>query len=129
MRRSLAVLLAAVLSTGSARPGTDDQSGIPEKIRSITPNTPVEVRFHDGAKVRGWIRDVTGDGFALEHEVKHQLQRTDYRFDSVQSVKSVKNVHPSHTTRNILIGVAIAVVVIGAAFAAAVASTPIIGGD
>jgi hypothetical protein len=57
----------------------------------------------------------------LKHEIKHQLQDAQFPFDSVRSVKAVKNVHPSHTTRNILIGVGIAVAVIGGLFGAAAA--------
>ena len=60
---------------------------------------PVEVRFLDGSKLRGWLGEVSDSGFSLSHENKGHLR-----------VRSVKQ---GHTARNILIGVGIAVVAIG----------------
>jgi len=99
---------------------------IPDQVRAIAANTPVEVRFQDGAKLRGWVGEVSDSGFVLSHEAKQQLERKDVGFREVRSVKVVKSVHPSHTTRNVLIGVAIGVVVIGGTLAAIVASGPLV---
>ena len=125
MRRTLALLLTVALAAGLC--GGQEKVSVRDQIRAIAPNSPVEVRFQDGSKLRGWISDVSDSGFVLKHEIKHQLQDSQFLFDSVRSVKAVKSVHPSHTTRNILIGVGIAVAVIGALLAAAVARGPLIG--
>jgi hypothetical protein len=89
------------------------KSTVEEKIRAMPPNSPVELRLNDGAKLRGWVVECSAQNFVLNHEDHRQLQRSEYRFDSVRSVKPIKSVHPSHTGRNILIGVGIAVAVIG----------------
>lgn len=125
MRRTLALLLTVALAAGLC--GGQEKISVRDQIRAIAPNSPIEVRFQDGSKLRGWISDVSDSGFVLKHEIKHQLQDSQFLFDSVRSVKAVKSVHPSHTTRNILIGVGIAVAVIGALLAAAVARGPLIG--
>ena len=125
MRRTLALLLTVALAAGLC--GGQEKISVRDQIRAIAPNSPIEVRFQDGSKLRGWIGDVSDSGFVLKHEIKHQLQDSQFLFDSVRSVKAVKSVHPSHTTRNILIGVGIAVAVIGALLAAAVARGPLIG--
>ena len=119
MRQVLALFLAAMLPADlfcSQRNTT-----VPDQIRALAPNSPVEVRFNNGSKLRGWISDVSDSGFVLKHEVKRELQGTQLTFDSVRSVKAVRSVHPNHTTRNILIGVGIAVAVTGAVLGAAAA--------
>ena len=87
-----------------------------ETLRALPLNTPVEVRLRDGTRLRGWLREVGDQNFALDHEVRHQLERSEFPLDSLQNVKAIKNVHQSHTTRNILIGVAIPIVVLGVCF-------------
>ena len=122
MRQTLALLLTVALAADLC--GAQQKISVRDQIHSFAPNSPVEIRFHDGSKLRGWISEVSDSGFVLKHEVKRQLQDSQFPFDTVRSVKAVKSVHPSHTTRNILIGVGIAVVVIGGLLAAA-ASRPL----
>ena len=50
------------------------------------------------------------------------MQQEQITFDQVKTVKQVRNVKTSHTTRNVLIGVGIGVVAIGAVAAIALAS-------
>ena len=119
MRQVLALLLAAMLPADLFC--TQTNVTVREQIRALAPNSPVEMRFNDGSKLRGWISDVSESGFVLKHEVKRELQSSQFSFDLVRSVKAVKSVHPSHTTRNILIGVGIAVAVIGGVLGAAAA--------
>ncbi|MBZ5610200.1 MAG: hypothetical protein LAP38_18210 [Acidobacteriia bacterium] len=127
MMRTVAVLLSVTLAAGvcSGQPPVPARS-IGERLRAIAPDTPVEVRLLDHSQLRGWIGDVSDSDFVLSHEVKRQLQRSRIRIDQVREVKVVKNVKPSHTTRNILIGVGIAVAVIGGLLAAAAASGPVV---
>ena len=111
MKRSLVLLLTVSLAAGlcSGR----EETSVREQMHAIARDSPVEVRFHDGSKLRGWISEVSDSGFVLNHEIKHKLQLSQFTFDSVRSVRTVKSVNPSHTARNILIGVGITVVVIG----------------
>jgi hypothetical protein len=127
MERSLVLLLMIALATGlcNGQAGTS----VRERMHAIAPNSPVEVRFRDGSKLRGWVGEVSDSGFVLDHEIKHQkhqLQHSQFTFDSVRDVRAVKSVNPRHTTRNILIGVGIAVLVIGGLLAAAAASAPLV---
>ena len=125
MRRALALLLAVRLAAGFC--AGEEKISVQDQIHGIAPNSPVEVRFRDGSKLRGWISEVSDSGFTLKHEIKQQLQDSRFPFDSVRSAEAVQSVHPSHTTRNILIGVGIAVAVIGGLLAAVAASGPLIG--
>ncbi len=106
--RILAVVLAALLSgncfggtQSSNRPSPQDQ------VRAIDTNSPVEVRFMDGAKLRGRIGEISDTGFVLSHEVRRQLTKSQVAFDKVRAVRQVQSVKPSHTLRNVLIGVSI----------------------
>lgn len=96
MRRTLALLLTVVLAAGLC--GGQEKVSLQDQMRAIAANSPIEVRFQDGSKLRGWISDVSDSGFVLKHETRHQLQDSQFPFDSVRSVKAVKSVHPSHTT-------------------------------
>jgi hypothetical protein len=110
----LAIALAALLSGNC--PGQTQPSSRPsprEPLRTIRPNSPVEVRFLDGSKLRGWLGEVSDSGFTLSHENKGRLENSRVGFDRVRSVKQVKSVKPGHTARNIPIGVGIALVAIG----------------
>ncbi|HVP49193.1 MAG TPA: hypothetical protein VMT32_21520 [Bryobacteraceae bacterium] len=112
MRRGVALLLALGLATGLCNSQEGSLVPVREQIRTVAPDTPVEVRFHDGSKIRGWIAEVSDSGFVLNHEVKRKLQRSQFTLDSVRAVQVVNSVKPSHTRRNILIGVGIGVVVV-----------------
>jgi hypothetical protein len=119
IKRGVALLLALGLAAGSINGQGVSSVLAREQMRAIAPDTPVEVRFHDGSKLRGWIAEVSDSGFVLNHEVKRKLQRSQFTFDSVRGFKVIKSVKPSHTTRNILIGVGIAAIVFGTLLALA----------
>jgi hypothetical protein len=70
--------------------------------------------FVDGAKLRGWIGEVSDTGFVLSHEVRRQLTKSQVAFDQVRAVKQVQSVKPSHTVRNVLIGVSITLAALSA---------------
>lgn len=119
----LAVVLIALLSgncfgqaPSSNRPSPEEQ------VRAIDTNSPVEVRFMDGAKLRGWIGEVSDTGFVLSHEMRHQLTKSQVAFNQVRAVKQIQSVKSSHTVRNVLIGVGITLAAIGIIFGAFVAT-------
>lgn len=121
MRQILSLLLTVALAGEACFGQTKASSAgsIEEQIRSIPPNSPVAVRLDDGSKLRGWISDVSDTGFVLTQERKSQLEKRQIQFQQARSVKRINSVKPSHTTRNILIGVGIGVVVVvGGLFAA-----------
>jgi hypothetical protein len=119
----LAVLLAALLSGNCfGRTQTSNRPSPEEQVRALDTHTPVEVRFVDGSKLRGWIGEVSPTGFLLSHETNHQLTNSQVAFDQVRAVKQVGNVKPSHTIRNVLIGVGITVAAIGIIFGIGVAT-------
>lgn len=127
MMRTIAVLVSVMLGSGLCSGQlTVPARSIEERLRAIPSDTPVEVRLVDDSKLRGWMGDVSESDFLLSHEVKHQLQRSRIPIAQVRDLKVVKNVKPSHTTRNILIGVGIAVAVIGGLLAASASSGAIV---
>lgn len=79
------------------------------QLRAFSPDTPIELRLTDGSKLRGWISELSSTGFTLTQERKNRLEKRQIEFKQAQSVKQVKSVRPSHTTRNILIGVGIGI--------------------
>jgi hypothetical protein len=114
-RHILAMALAALLSGNCS--GRTQPSSLPsprEQMRMIHPESPAEVRFLDGSKLRGWIGEVFDSGFTLSHEKKGRLEKATVTFDQIRAVNQVESVKPGHTARDILIGVGIAVVAIGA---------------
>jgi hypothetical protein len=92
-----------------------------EQVRALDTNSPVEVHFMDGAKLRGWIGEVSDTGFVLSHEVKRQLTKSQVAFNQIRAVKQVHSVKPSHTARNVLIGVGVTLAAIGIIFGVGVA--------
>lgn len=127
-RQILSLLLAFALVSGTCFGQTKAPSpgSIEEQIRSIPPDSPVQIRLLDGSKLRGWISDVSDAGFVLTQEHKSRLEKSQIPFQQVQAVKRVKSVKPSHTTRNILIGVGIGIVVVAGVLAGLAASGPLI---
>jgi hypothetical protein len=116
--RIAAVFLTAALagnSIGQARPS--GRLSVQEQVRALHEGQPVEVRFVDGSKLRGWIGEVSDSGFVLRQEgSQRRLTSSPVAFAQVSSVKQVKSVKSSHTLRNILIGMGLAGIVIGAVF-------------
>ncbi len=94
-----------------------------ELIRKLPTGAPVELRLHDGTKTRGWISDVGEAQFVLTTERKdHRLEKRQVTFAQVRSARQVGSVRPSHTLRNVLIGVGIGVAALLAAAVSLVAS-------
>lgn len=109
---SLALAIALVDVNCLGQSPTAPSRSVEEQVRTIPPNSPVELRLVDGTKVRGWVSDVSATGFVLTQQSKGQLEKKQIAFQQTRSVKQVKSVKPSHTTRNILIGVGIGVAVV-----------------
>lgn len=121
-RRILVVVLAALLSGNCfGRPPSSNQFSPEEQVRALGTHSPVEVRFIDGTRLRGWIGEVFDTGFVLSHESKHQLTNSRIAFNQISAVRQVKSVKPSHTARNLLLGVGITLAVIGVIFGIGVA--------
>ncbi len=104
---SLLFTLQALAQTGATTRPT-----VEETVRQLKPGAAVEVRFNDGSKVRGWAGDVTASGFVLSREKQGRLDKLQVSYDQVRSVKAAATGKPSHTARNILIGVGITVLAI-----------------
>ena len=119
----LAVLLSALLS-GNCLEGAQTSSRLSpeEQIRALDTHSPVEVRFVDGSKLRGWLGEISDTGFVLSYETNHQLTNSQVAFNQIRAVRQVGNVKPSHTIRNVLIGVGITLVAIGIIFGIGVAT-------
>ena len=116
-RQILCILVVALLCRPDATtPQTPPNQGgsMKSQIQALGPNSLVEVRLFDGSKLRGWIGTISENNFELRLG-KVKLESRSLGFDQVRSVKPAKSLKPSHTGRNILIGVGIAVAVIGLA--------------
>jgi hypothetical protein len=68
-----------------------------------------------------WDLEVQNGNSGLSHEVKRRLTKSQVAFNQVRAVKQVHSVKPSHTVRNVLIGVGITLAAIGIVFGVGVA--------
>jgi hypothetical protein len=86
----LAVVLSALLIGNclGQSPSSNRPSPNREQVRALDTNSPVEVRFMDGAKLRGWIGEVSDTGFVLSHEVKRQLTKSQVAFNQVRACET-----------------------------------------
>ena len=108
-RQVLAVVLSALLSGSCFGQTQSSPTRSPEEqLRAIDVRSPVEVRLNDGAKLRGWVGEVSGSGFVLNHEEGPQAKKSQVAFNQIKAVKQIQSVNPRHTTRNLLIGVGVA---------------------
>ena len=120
--KTLAVVLAALLSGNCfGQASSSNRTSPKEQVLAIDTNSPVEVRFMDGARLRGWIGEVSDTGFVLSHEVRRQLTKSQVAYNQIRAVKQVQSVKPSHTVRSVLIGVGITLAAIGIIFGVGVA--------
>jgi len=113
-RQIICIFLAALLSGVDVRAlqTPPKMSGpVKSQVQALGPNSLVEVRPFDGAKLRGWIGTISENSFELRLG-NLKLESRSLGFDQVRSVRPVKSLKPSHTGRNILIGAGIAVAAI-----------------
>jgi hypothetical protein len=107
MRQALSAVLVCgfLIQSVAARP---DTASLTSQIAGMPLGTNIELRLKTNQKLRGARGAVSTTGFALvdSHAAEQQIA-----FDDVASVKlyAVKK----HTTRNILIGVGITLLVLG----------------
>jgi hypothetical protein len=109
--RILCVLLAGLLAYPDAwarQTSVNQALAAKSAIQSLGADRLVEVRLLDGHKLRGWIGAISENSFDLRLG-QARLESQSIGFAGVRSVKPVSSLKPSHTGRNILIGVAIAV--------------------
>jgi hypothetical protein len=106
MRQTLSLVLAflMVAQLGPAAFGADN---VTSQITGMPTGTNIEVRLKDKQTLRGTRGELSGSGFTLANPSAGDRQ---IAFDDVASVKQVGK--KSHTTRNVLIVVGIAVVVV-----------------
>jgi hypothetical protein len=107
-RQIVALVLSTLLGANCFGKGLASSRPSPkEQAAAIAVNSPVEVKFLDGSKQQGWISELSDAGFVLSHEKNRQIEKAQVGFAQVETVKQIKEVKPSHKTRNILIGVGI----------------------
>jgi hypothetical protein len=108
MRQVLSIVLALGLLTQMAASGADT-AGITAKIASMSLGTNIELRLKKSKeRTRGARGAMSDTGFALVDSRGGERQ---IAFDDIDSVRPY--VHKSHTTRSILIGVGITLLVLG----------------
>lgn len=112
LRQWLCVLMAGLLVEPCGLRGAEPPKAVKEQVQEIGANRAVEVRLLAGEKLRGWVGAVSESGFELRLG-RERLESRQLGYGEVKTVKAVESVKPSHTGRNILIGVGIAVAAIG----------------
>jgi hypothetical protein len=105
MRQALSLILVSLLLSHLA---AADTPTVREQIVSMSLGTNIELRLKNNDKLRGARGEVTDTGFTL---VDPRFGNRQIAFADVAAVKLF--VHQSHTMRNILIGVGIAVAAVG----------------
>jgi hypothetical protein len=102
MRQALSLILTFGMLT-SLTMAAPDTAGVTTQINAMSVGTNIELRLKTKEKLRGARGTGSPTGFTL---VNPKLGDRQIHFDEIQSVKLY--VVKSHTTRNILIGVGIA---------------------
>ena len=105
MRQAISLALIFLMVTELV-PDAFGADSVASRISAIPEGTKIELRLTNKQKMRGARGSVSASGFTL---VDAQTGEHQIAFDDVASVKQVK----SHLTRNILIGVGIAVAAVG----------------
>ena len=109
MRKILAFLLAFGMLIHSV-PGVSAAENVTSQITAMPLGSNVELHLKNKQKVRGAKGALSNSGFLLVNASAGDRQ---IAFDDIASVKQVSG--KSHTTRNVLIGVAIGVGVLAIA--------------
>lgn len=110
-KQVLCILISALLSCAeaTARQTQPNRGGsVKSQIQALGTDSLVEVRLSDRSKLRGWIGAISENDFELRLG-KAKLENRTLGFDQVRSVKPAKSLKPSHTMRNVLIGVGVGV--------------------
>ena len=113
-RQITSILLATVLTAlpSLARSQASSSSSIEEKIRAIQPNSPVEVRLHNGTKLRGTIGEVSDTGYVLTHESSGQLVKQSLTYQETRSVKNVDSVKSRNASKHIYTAIAVGMIAV-----------------
>lgn len=113
-RNALCLLLAALITAphAYARQQESQAGRLRLELLSLGEGRLVELRLADRSKLRGWIGTISETKLELRMG-EQRLETRALAFDQIRTVKPVKSLKPSHTGRNILIGVGIAVAAIG----------------
>ncbi len=113
-RQITSILLAAVMAAmpSLARSQASSTSSIEEKIRAIQPDSPVEVRLHNGTQMRGTIGEVSATGYVLTQDQSGQLVKHSLTFEETRSVKNVASVKSGNGSKPIYTAVAIGLVAV-----------------
>lgn len=109
-------LLVCLLFSREAfpHPRFDPQAPVREQIATMEKLRRVEVRLHNGDKLKGLLGDVSESSFKLYAErAKPGPERLDIRAISFDAVASVRPLREGHTLRNGIIIGAVAVVAVG----------------
>ena len=120
VRVVLYILLVALLgfaNVGASQTPPKQGDTVKSQIQALGTDRLVEVRLSSGPRLRGWIGAISESSFEFRLG-KEKLELRSLGFDQIRSVKPVDVLNPSHTARNILIGVGITVgVLVGLAVA------------
>lgn len=107
----MAMLLVANFNYAGSAPQVDLKDDAKTRVRAIPLGSLVDVRLNNNEKIRGRMGEVPDEGFLIQTV---QGGKVETRKIAFTDMKSVKFVHKSHTTRNILLvaGIAVAVLAI-----------------
>ena len=99
MRQLLSILLVVILcatSTYAANPPGSSASipaqvaqkpTLQEKVLDIPPGSRLQVRLKNNEKLRGWLGEVSNEGFVLQYARGNQIEERIIGFDEVKSIK------------------------------------------
>jgi hypothetical protein len=102
MRKAICLALALLV----ALPSASGQENMASQINAMPPGAKIELRLTNHQTVRGTMGQVANAAFTF---VDSRTGARQIAFDEVASVKQLK----SHTTRNVLIVVAVGVAALG----------------
>ena len=96
MRQLLSILLVVILC-GTSTYGAKLSASIPaqvaqkptlqEKVLDIPPGSRLQVRLKNNEKLRGWLGEVSNEGFVLQYARGNQIEKRIIGFDEVKSIK------------------------------------------
>lgn len=107
------MVTAVVVASALSAVALAQDHALRDQIEKLGPGTAVQVVVTDGQKLRGWIGEISDSTFLLSREKNGILERSSLNYTSIRSIKRVASVKPSHTVRNIFIGVTAGVIAIG----------------